>query len=353
MPPKVNKGEWAELFVFLKVLSEGKIYAADEELNKISTSYYTVLSALKEENNRILEYFRNTDNVEISIYANDEKLISVPISVFNYHADILLDEIKKNTGTFEIPILEDFLMNIGITKIKANSATKRDITLKIHDEFTKNQHFIGFSIKSYIGSKPTLLNASNATKLRFKITKELTLDEINEINSISSRKKIMDRIDMIKSLNSNLRFDSIQNSRFKRNLQMIDYRFPEIFSNLFYCSYFVPGKSIKQVVEYYCEKFEEDNELIEYKMKDLLVAIALGMEPNTKWDGIEEANGGYIVVKNNGDILCYHIYDRNRLKEYLYRNTKFDSPSSSRTNAGIVISEEDGQYFYLTSQIRF
>ena len=35
MPNKVNKGEWAELFVFLKALSDGKIYAADENLEKV------------------------------------------------------------------------------------------------------------------------------------------------------------------------------------------------------------------------------------------------------------------------------------------------------------------------------
>ncbi|HEM5209197.1 TPA: HpaII family restriction endonuclease [Streptococcus suis] len=46
MPNKVNKGEWAELFVFLKALSDGKIFAADERLNKIEHLFYTILSAL-------------------------------------------------------------------------------------------------------------------------------------------------------------------------------------------------------------------------------------------------------------------------------------------------------------------
>ena len=65
-------------------------------------------------------------------------------------------------------------------------------------------------------------------------------------------------------------------------------------------------------------------EIIIHKVKDLLVAVALGMEPNTKWTGLEDANGGYIVVKDDGEVLCYHIYDRNKLRNYLFRNTKFD-----------------------------
>ena len=51
MPNKVNKGEWAELYVFLKALSEGKIYAADADLNKIPDLFYMILSAIKIENN--------------------------------------------------------------------------------------------------------------------------------------------------------------------------------------------------------------------------------------------------------------------------------------------------------------
>ena len=32
---KLNKGEWSEVYVFLKLLAEGKLYAADKDLKKI------------------------------------------------------------------------------------------------------------------------------------------------------------------------------------------------------------------------------------------------------------------------------------------------------------------------------
>ena len=80
------------------------------------------------------------------------------------------------------------------------------------------------------------------------------------------------------------------------------------------------------------------------------------MVPQTKWSGLDEANGGYIVVKDNAEVLCYHIYDRNKLKQYLYTHTKFDTPSTSRYskyNAGLVTKENDSSYFTLVMQIRF
>ncbi|EGP5401579.1 HpaII family restriction endonuclease, partial [Enterococcus faecium] len=90
------------------------------------------------------------------------------------------------------------------------------------------------------------------------------------------------------------------------------------------------------------------------KIKQLLIAAALGMVPLTPWLGLEEANGGYIVVKDNSDVLCYHIYDRNRLSEYLYNHTAFDTPSTGRTSVGKVIRNENGELgFNLTMQIRF
>ena len=30
-----NKGEWSEIYVLLRLLADGKIYAADSELNKL------------------------------------------------------------------------------------------------------------------------------------------------------------------------------------------------------------------------------------------------------------------------------------------------------------------------------
>lgn len=40
-------------------------------------------------------------------------------------------------------------------------------------------------------------------------------------------------------------------------------------------------------------------------------SCALGMKVTKKWDGLDEANGEYIIVKTDGEILAYHIYNHN------------------------------------------
>lgn len=76
------------------------------------------------------------------------------------------------------------------------------------------------------------------------------------------------------------------------------------------------------------------------QLKKLLVEIALGLMPATPWEGCYEVNGGYLVVRRDGEVLCYHFYDRNRFEDFLFYNTQFDTPSASRWNFGEL--SEDG-----------
>lgn len=89
------------------------------------------------------------------------------------------------------------------------------------------------------------------------------------------------------------------------------------------------------------------------KIKSLMVATALGMLPSKAWSGRYEATGGYLVVKSDGDVICFHLYDRNLLEDYLFNNTKFETPSKSRYQMGEVYRSGDRYYFNLVLQIRF
>lgn len=100
----------------------------------------------------------------------------------------------------------------------------------------------------------------------------------------------------------------------------------------------------------------------EYKFKQLLTCIALGMQPGTPWDGIYDANGGFIVVKEDGDLVCYHFYDRNRFEDYLFYGTMLERASSSKYKvpntllgkSGCLERGKDGIVrIYLPLQIRF
>lgn len=49
MGKKLNKGEWSEAYTLIKLLADGKLYAADSDLNKINNIYYPLIKILRTE----------------------------------------------------------------------------------------------------------------------------------------------------------------------------------------------------------------------------------------------------------------------------------------------------------------
>ena len=88
-------------------------------------------------------------------------------------------------------------------------------------------------------------------------------------------------------------------------------------------------------------------------MNSLLIDSALGMTPATPWTRHYDANGGYLVVRDDGEVLCYHFYDRNQTEDYLFNNTRFDYPSRSRYDYGYLYESNGETFIKLNFQIRF
>lgn len=348
-PLKYNKGEWSEIYAFLFALDRGKIHGADENMNSIPEIYYNVLSAF----NKDTEYERK-NNIEVSFYQNNN-IHTLPLNDITKELSPLFNHIKSGKSQFEIPSIMPLLNKLNINTLKASSKSKGDLKIKIHDTLTGSEPILNFSIKSYIGGDATLLNASSATTFRYFLSQNLLSSEVDKINSIATRTKIVDRIKEISKHNATLEYDSVASDVFNYNLQMIDFSFPQILSELYLESYTVKGKKIPDVIDSFANKNPKINKhLIEYKVRQFLIACALGLVPKTLWTGIDEATGGYIVVKDNSDVLCYHIYNRNKLSDYLFNHTAFDTPSTSRYNLGkIQTNNNHQQYFDLNIQIRF
>lgn len=85
-----NKGEWSEIYVLLKLLADGKIYAADSELNKLENIYFPIIKIIREENKgEIKEYLTGE---KISIYVNGTKVKELSASEFKIESQSLLNE---------------------------------------------------------------------------------------------------------------------------------------------------------------------------------------------------------------------------------------------------------------------
>lgn len=355
---KQNKGEWSELYVFLKLLGDGVLYAADEYLGKKEDLYYPLMEILRKETGKEKHYVRNDTN--INIRGEDGKLLlTLPASEFETKAQLLLKYIKTSDGTFSVPRIEEFMQIIKCTKVKADSTDKSDITLVLHDCKTYKNDTFGFSIKSRLGGASTLLNAGKPTNFIYEIEGNLDNKQLDEINSITSHSKIRDRLFKIREYGCNFKFYGLENEIFNANLQMIDSLFPLIVSEFLLQYYCGNGNLICELTPKVrtinpC-KFNTDLQHMyyEYKMKNFLTDVALGMTPATAWNGSYQATGGYIIVREDGEVLCYHIYNHNEFQEYLFNNTRLETPSTSKYNFGTIYKENERTYIKLNLQVRF
>lgn len=358
-----NKGEWSEIYALFKLLGDKELHPGNNEIKKIQNLVYPILKILRTEVNGNFEYSIEDDIVVVS---GNEEVFRIPISEFQKRAKFLLTEIKSKSGTFSVPEIEEFMQSINCLSLKASSSAKTDITIVVHDQRTGLQPLLGFSIKSQLGNPSTLLNAGETTNFIFKIENgSFSKQDIEYVNSLYVKRgqklsrDIKGRIKAIYERNGKLLFLNTQKQIFSNNLILIDSLLPQILASVLLQFASSNYSSVEDLIRITEEKnplkFDTTNKHLfySYKIKRFLTDIALGMMPSKVWTGEYDATGGYLIVKADGEILCYHIYNKNEFENYLLSSTKLDTASSSRHGFG-EIYEEDGQLFFkLNLQIRF
>lgn len=357
-----NKGEWSELYAFIKLLKEGKVYAADENVNRIENVYFPIIKLIREEHaNEPTDYMPGQ---KIKIYRNGDLIDEINSADLNHPIDVLYQRIfegASTSGAFSIEEAEKIMETLHITKIKAPSSDKKDLTMQIHDINTGYQPVVGFSVKSDIGNPPTLLNAGKNTRFVYEIIgiNDEIMQEINAIDKSVSSEYMLARMECLFTKASKVQYHSMRSETFEDNLIMIDSRLPELYGNMILNHFRFMGEKIYDC-GLLCNILEMTNpleyrksDIYRYKIKKLLCAAALGMTPGAAWDGIDNASGGYIIIKKDGDVVCYHLYNRNFFEEYLLTNTAFDRPSATRHDYGYVYKSNDSYYIDFNVQIRF
>ena len=348
-----NKGEWSEIYTFFKLLAEKKVYSGDANLNRIEDLFYPLIKILREEKSGKFQYI--VDNDIIIVVGNNEE-IRVPESTFKYISENLFTSIRVSEGAFALPEIEEFMNSIHCKSLKAKSADKADIKIIIHDLRTGTQPLLGFSIKSKLGRPSTLFNAnSDSTNFIYNI-KGINNKVAEEINSL---KRFKDKFDILRSNNAEIKYIKPVTNLFNNNLLYIDCCLPDIIGEVVFQYYSSSNSKISEIVNIISVdnplKFDTsyNQDFYEHKVKRFLCDVALGFHSSKPWKGQYDATGGYLVVKENGEVICYHIYNKNQFEDYLYNNTSLDTPSTSRHNFGDIYKKDNQYFINLNLQIRF
>ncbi len=354
-----NIGEWSEIYVLFKLLSDKQLQLGDKDLNAIPSMLFPILKIIKDQADKKLEFSLSDDTNIVLHYSGNN--ISIPIEAFNENASYLLEQLMTTEDYRKgLPKIQEFLDLLNITSLKAKSSQKTDIIIQLHDRFTGTQPVLGFSIKSQLGGRSTLLNASQATNFVFRFASHnFNSSNIELVNNIVGAGKIRKRLATALESNSEIEFVRVDNSTFQNNLILIDCCLHEILAEMLLL-YYKDGISkvtdnLDKLTKINPLKLDltEKHPFYEYKIKRFLTEVALGMTPTHIWEGTLDATGGYIIVKEDGEIVSYHVYKRNEFEDYLLQNTSFETASSSRNQFGKLYLEGAEAGIKLNLQIRF
>lgn len=368
---KANKGEWAEVYVLCRLLGEGRLYSADDHMERIPGSYVEVLRVIREEIvGEITQYKRRMENGTVEISTADGETILVSTAQFLEKSQALFDYLCEARGR-SLPApdgVSGFLDLVKVTKPKAPSTSsvgsfggKTDIVIRMRDVKTALVSTMGFSIKAQFASPPTLYNAGTSTQFLYEVEgmDDASMREFNSLTRENGNRDWASCVEYLKRNGLHARFIGTAKSTTAQNLLFIRESMPSLMACL-YRHRLLEDTDCKGLPEL-CSWLEEadplsypDKKMYEKALKDLLMASFSGMTGTRRWDGTEQINGGYIVVKPGGDVLCYHSSDRERFRDYLFRQSFLEYVSCKKFGWGTVSKDPQERYVLpLNGSIRF
>lgn len=365
--------EWAEFYVMLKLLGEGRLYTANKLLQKNYESYLDVLKVIRQEcEAQVLEYIIDKEKsvVVVKPQGSEDVLVTMSIQDFEDNARLLFDGIKnlKGSSVSAPDTVCDFAKVIYVSKPKAPAVKalkkqfggKNDIFIEVRDGQTAIVSIMGFSIKSKFGHNPTLFNAGSSSQFLYKVNNcnDALMREFNAITDSGGRgwskcKEYLTQHEM------SLEFFKTQNPIYNENLFLVRESMNKIMA---WCvkDRLIDSPKNYEVMET-VERMTIENPLnvpnpqvyYEKAIKDFLMAGFTGMTAGKPWDGREQVTGGYIVVMDDGDVICYHSNDRESFRDYLYRNTHFEYVSADKYVWSRILKLDGNYYLPLNVSVRF
>jgi len=336
-----NKGEWSEVYTLLYLLINKKVELSNEKLEAINQAL-KILNIYWVEGKDIHTFNINQNSV------TNKRLIEILQSLYS--------DIISTTGTFTPTKWGEIKRLLNINDIKSSSFEKTDIELLILNQTHNTKDKIGFSIKSFLGSNPTIINASSHTKFIYKVI-GLTSEDIKKVNKLNTKRGGADltgRVKTLYQLKGGLEFYKMSSEVYKENLVKVDSLLPEIIANLLINSYKNKAKYLYKSIENFTIKQTLINsDTVKHKIGSFVYYSLSGLMPSLPFDNIYTDNGVLIVKKEGNIVGFYNAYNKKELWEFLSQNVYLDTPSTSRHNIGTIYKEINGDYFIdLSLQLR-
>lgn len=366
---EATKRELGELYTFFRLLADGKVSLGTSQARKVEMEGWPVALIQREEHDGTRRYYIEQENVRIvsgamnagTFAASDKEEQCVPREDFDGAAELILELLKTTVGSdmVEVPEgLEGFLDAINIYDLEAKTEDRTDFSIAFwHAEAP----LTGFNVRCRLSAMNPLLDGGRTANLKLEQSGiKFATPTVNKINAVpESPTEVTERMLMIERLGGVLKYSDVADRVFRCNLLMIDLHFPRMLAEMVRMMHLDGISRVNELTERIKEinPLKIKDELInkhgfyEFKMKQFLLALALGMRPAKIYSGTDSAVEGILLVNTAGEVLCYHQSERHTFADFLYLNTRLEKGSVDKDKYGFLEKENGVYYFRLNVKI--
>lgn len=354
---EATKREWGELYAFFRLLADGYVYAGTPHAKKDETRRLPVAMVQREEHDGTRRYIiENEETIRISGEKIDKQIAREDFSAV---AELILVAIKasREDEVTSPDGVEEFLDEVAIYDLEAKTDDRTDFYVAF---YSVDAPLVGFCVRSRLGTMFPLLDGGRTANLKFEQTGvKFATPTVNKINAFGEEDDVVGRMLMLERLGGVLKFNDVADKVFRSNLGMIDLHFPRMLGEMLRIMHLDGITKVTELTEVIKQvnPLKIKDELInkhgyyEYKMKQFLLALALGMRPAKLFTGTDSAISGFLLVGGNGEVICYQQSDRGTFADFLFNNSRFEKGSTEKDKYGYLERENGVYYFKLNLKI--
>ena len=354
---EATKREWGELYAFFRLLADGYVYAGTPDVKRNEVQKFPVAMVQREEHDGTRRYILED---EATVRICGEKIDKqIPREDFAAVAELVFAAVKESreNDVMSPDGVEEFLDEVAIYDLEAKTDDRTDFYVAFYGI---EAPLVGFCVRSRLGTMFPLLDGGRAANLKFEQTGvKFATPTVNKINAFGEEDDVTGRMLMIERLGGILKYNDVADKVFRSNLCMIDLHFPRMLGEMLRVMHLDGISKVSDLIEAIKQinPLKIKDELIhkhsyyEYKMKQFLMALALGMRPAQICNGIDSAISGFLFVDGNGEILCYQKADRQVFADFLFVNSRFEKSSTEKDKYGYLERENGVYYFKLNLKI--
>lgn len=365
-----TKRELGELYTFFRLLADGAVVRGTPQVTPDAEECrWPVCLVQREEHDGTRRYYVEPQSVRIVRGTTDRSGRFVPQADgvesrfpredFADAAALLLHLLKEPGEEVEVPEgLEAFLDAVCIYDLEAKTDDRTDLSVAFwHPEAP----LTGFCVRCRLSPMNPLLDGGRTANLKLEQSGvKFAVPTVNKVNALpESPTEVADRMLMIERLGGVLKYADVADRVFRCNLLMIDLHFPRVLAEMVRLMHLEGITRTSELTERIKQlnplKIKEElivkHGFYEHKMKQFLLALALGMRPAKIYNGTDSAVQGMLLVDGQGKVYGFHKSQPQLFADFLYLNSRFEKGALEKDKYGFLERENGVYYFKLNVKI--